>query len=665
MRKNRKLLLGLAVGNIRKNLSTYLPYIMISTFVMFTYFVFDLVLHNDMMYTLPKGGYAVMMIGVGYYLLGFIMVPFLYYTNSFLIKRRKRELGLYSILGMEKKHIGVMMFWESLMLYGIIMAAAFALGLLFYRLVFMILLSLSKMPVNVELSISFTTVTESLLFYGFVTVLNLFVNLVQVGKANPIQLMSEAKSGEKQPKLLPLWSLLGALTLGGGYWLALTTKFNIEIFTNFFLAVALVVVGTYFLFTSGSIVFLQFMKRRKRLYYRPDNFITVSGMLYRMKKSAAGLSNICIFSTMAIITAICTLSVCLGMDSIKKHTFEKELEIKFLGRDTVDRDALKNYISTLNEDTQAGVHELVDFAYVDAIGYVDKGQFLNEEMYQEYQYYADIYGVTFTVLEEYNYLEGSSQTLTENQVLIYSTGGPGGWKEIHFGDRTYEVKEELDQCGIWEKSPGNYLDPVYVIIASNEEELNFMAQVLGVSGPDSWVYYCGFDLGGEEDWANAFSNALYEHVVESQDLHFASYRDHRQEIEEEESTYGGLIFVGIFYGLIFLICLVVTMYYKQITEGYEDRKSFEIMQKIGMSDGEIRHTIKTQVRMVFYLPLAGALLHTAVGIRMVYILLGAIRFYEIMLLLGITLGVSLLFAIVYCLCYRRTSMAYYKIVRWM
>ena len=663
MHKNRKLLPSLAAGNIRKNTAAYLPYIVVSTFAMFTYFVFDLILHNDVIYTLPRGEYATMMIYVGFYLLGLIMVPFLYYINSFLIKRRKQELGLYSILGMEKKHIGVMMLWESLILYGIIMAVSFVLGMVFYRLLFLFLLNLTKMPVNVELTVSFKAVTDTLLFYGFVTFLNLMVNLVQVGKANPVQLLSEAKSGEKQPKLLPLWSVLGVLTLGWGYWLALKMHFNIAIFNNFFYAVAFVVVGTYLLFTSGSVACLQILKKRKKLYYQPENFVTISGMLYRMKKSAAGLSNICIFSTMAVITVICTVAVCLGMDSIKEHMYDKEFEIAFLGRDSADREELKDYIDTLASDMQVEINHYTDFAYVDAVSYVVDGQFEDERLYVGDQYFVDIYGVTLTTLEEYNRLEGVQEALESGQVLVYSTGADVHWDTVCFGERAYSVKTELAQCSIWEKQPGNHLDPVYVIVAADESELANMAQVLGVLAPDSWIYRCAFDSAGEEAALNAFSVSLYEHIAGWKG--FAGYSDHRQSIAELESSYGGLIFVGIFFGLIFLICLVVTMYYKQIIEGYEDQKSFEIMQKIGMSEWEIRRTVKKQVRMVFYLPLAGALLHTAIGMRLVYILLGVIHFYELFLLFSITLGVSLLFAIVYSLCYRRTSQAYYRIVRWM
>lgn len=663
MQGNRRLLLGLAAGNIRKNGSTYLPYMGISTFAVFTYFVFDLILKNDLIYTLPRGNYATMMIYIGFYLLGIILVPFLYYTNSFLIKRRKRELGLYSILGMEKKHIGIMMFWESVVLYGIVEAAAIILGLLFSRLLFLLLLNMTNMPVDVGFMVNPRAVLDTLLFFGFVTLLNLIVNLVQVGKANPVELMSEARGGEKQPRFLFLWSLLGVLALGYGYRLALTMRFNSGIFNSFFIAVLVVVIGTYFLFTSGSIVYLQFLKRRKRLYYQPDNFITVSGMLYRMKKSAAGLSNICIFSTMAIITVVCTAAVWLGMDSIREHMYDKDFEILFLGRNTVDREALKGYIAELAAENQVEIAGLTDYSYVKATSWVSQGNFFEEQNYVGDSYYEDVYGVMLTTLEEYNRLEGKAETLERDQVILYSTGADADWETISFGEREFSVKEELLWSSIWQKSQGNYLDPVYVVVTATEEELAYMAQTLGVEAAGSWIYRCGFDPAGEETGLNAFSVQLYQHVAGMEG--YAGYEDHRSHVADMESSYGGLLFVGVFYGLIFLICLVVTMYYKQMTEGFEDRKNFEIMQKIGMSDEEIRRTIKKQIRMVFLLPLAGALLHTAVGMRLVYVLLGVIGYYENILLLGCTLGVSLVFAVAYILCYQRTSQAYYRIVRLM
>jgi len=243
----------LAVMNIRKNRSTYLPYIGISIFALFTYFVFDLILNNEVVRTVPKAAYAYMMMSIGFGLLGFIMIPFLYYTNSFLIKRRKKELGLYSILGMEKKHIVIMMLFETIILYVVVTASAIALGLLFSRLLFLLLLNLANLSVDAAFSISSTAIWDTVKFYALISAINLLANLTQVGRANPIELMSESRKGEKEVKHVGIWSVLGALTLGIGYYLAVVSEVDSMIFMNFLLAVLLVVIGTYFLITSGSV----------------------------------------------------------------------------------------------------------------------------------------------------------------------------------------------------------------------------------------------------------------------------------------------------------------------------------------------------------------------------------------------------------------------------
>ena len=328
MNKHLSLLPRMAANNIRKNGQVYFPYLGVSIFAMFTYFVFDLVKSNDIMDTLPRAVYVTMLVGIGFSLLGIIMIPFLYYTNSFLIKRRKKELGLYSILGLEKKHIGIMMLYESLIMYVIVVVSAIVLGLIFSKLIFLLLLNLAKMPVEVEFGISIGAITDTLGFYAFITGLNLLVNLIQVGKANPVELMSDSKRGEKEPKLIWLWSVIGVAALVLGYQMAVNAQLDSMIFTDFFLAVFLVIIGTYFLFTSGSIASLRFLKGRKKFYYRPENFITISGMLYRMKKSAASLSNICIFSTMVIITVVCTTAVYMGMDVIVASSFSRNLLLR-------------------------------------------------------------------------------------------------------------------------------------------------------------------------------------------------------------------------------------------------------------------------------------------------------------------------------------------------
>ena len=660
-RKYTSLLPRMAITNIRKNASTYLPYMFVSTFAMFTFFVFDLLLKNDVMRNLPKGAYTLVLISIGFVLLQIIMVPFLYYTNSFLIKRRKRELGLYSILGLEKKHIGIMMFWESLALYGIILAAAILLGLVFSRLVFLLLLNLAKLPVNVEFTISPRAISDTALFYAFITGLNLLVNLIQVGKSNPLELMSDSRKGEKEPRFILPWSILGLLAAACGYYLALKAQLESKVFMDFFLAVFLVVIGTYLLFTSGSIAALRFLKRQKKFYYRSENFVTVSGMLYRMKKSAASLSNICIFSTMVIITAVCTVVVYLDMDNIVSSNFRREFEISFFGSDIMDEDALTQKTAGLAEQHQIQIQDELAYTYVKIRPIKEGNVFrLRGEGNNSHDNTSSIQLMT---LATYNQMEETEARLAPDEVLLYSTGPDFSFDTVRFLDAEYRIKEELSACKVDKKTPNNLLSIDYFIVFADEEQMSRVSALFLMDSTQSASYFYGFQPVGAEGDKDVFSRELEQYA--SGQPGFAQYRDYREQMSDEESMYGGLLFIGIFFGAIFLICLLIIMYYKQLTEGFEDQKNFEVMQKVGMSDGEIRRTIRKQISMVFGLPLIGAICHTAVGMRMVYMLLGSIGFFEMSLLIACTAGGCLVFAALYSVSYKRTSMAYYRIVRHM
>jgi len=658
MKSNMTLLPKMAISNIRKNGSSYFPYIGVSIFALFTYFVFDLIMRNEVMHTLPKGVYAVILVNIGFVLLTLIMVPFLYYTNSFLIKRRKRELGLYSILGMEKKHIGMMMFWESLVVYVIVIVAAILMGLLFSRLIFLLLLNLAKMPVNVVFSVSPKAVMDTMIFYAFITGLNLLVNLVQVGKANPVELMGDARKGEKEPKRIGLWSIIGLAAMVLGYRMAVYAQLNNEIFSDFFLAVFLVIVGTYFLFTSGSIAMLRLLKKNRKLYYRPENFVTISGMIYRMKKSAASLSNICIFSTMVIITVVCTVTVYLGMESIITSNFSRVFEVSFFGSTWADQNVVKQEAERMAARNEVTLEDELGYSYLKIRAYRKEGVFRIEGTPYDYNGWSSIYLMT---QEEYNLLEGADEVLAPGEVMVFSSGADYGKDSICFEDLEYPVQKEIMACKVARKLPDNTFQTDYVVVFPDREQLNEVSSLFGVDGYAGRSCLYGFNPKGETENVDRFSGELREYVCTQEG--FAAFEDHREHMGELESMYGGLLFIGIFFGAIFLICLLIIMYYKQITEGFEDQKNFEIMQKVGMSDREIRRTIKKQISMVFGVPLLGALAHTAVGMKMVYMLLGAIGFFEADLLACCSVGGCLIFALVYSLSYKRTSMAYYRIVR--
>lgn len=659
----------MAFQNVVKNRSTYLPYIGVCTFSMFTFFVFRLIVDNDVMDTVPRAAYAQALMLIGFMLLMLIMIPFLYYTNSFLIKRRKKELGLYSILGMEKKHMGLLLFVETLVIYVIVETAAVGLGLLFSRLLFLLLLNLAKLPARAEFAFSGSAFVNVLTFFGAISLMNLITNLWQVGKVKPIELLNESKKGEKKLRGVRVWSILGVLVMGAGYCIAIQAQIDSYIFTDFFLAVLLVAAGTYFLFTSGSVAVLFFLKKRKNFYYRPENFITVSGMLYRMKKNAAGLVNICIFSTMVIITAVCTLSLYLGMPGINEYMYPYRLKAEFLEShmEEGDKEGWLRGVEQLAEKYRVDLEKIRYYSYLECRVAKSGNIFLHIDGNGAYQ---DRYRMKFMTLAEYNRLEQSKETLKDGEVLLYCSG-PDFLKEgektghVHFQDRSFTVKKELQECATGKKVKDDLLSAGYTVIVKDEQTLRKLGALYGGDAAASLSWKAEFTPGGhgalEED-TESFVEEAY--ALSSKTPGFASFSDYAENVREYEAMCGGLLFIGIFFGLIFLICLLVIMYYKQITEGYEDRSSFEIMQKVGMSDKEVKRTIQKQILTVFFLPLLGAFCHTAVGMNLVIKLLGTLSLHDKGLIICCAAGVSAVFAAVYVFCYKKTAKTYYRIVKW-
>ena len=324
-----KLLPVMAFRGVRQNKLVYRPYLMACFFSVFSYYLFSSLLHNDLMERLPKAAYAWLMLTLGKGLLSIILLLFLLYAGSFLQKRRKRELGLYSLLGLERKHIGIMLFWENLGMYLVCVSAGIILGFVLNKLMFLLLLRMSRLPVDVAFRFSMDAVIETLRYFAAVFLCVYVKSLWSFYRMKPTELLSESRKGEKEPRRIGLWTAAGVILLACGYYISVTSKLDSMIFTDFFLAVLLVVLGTYFLFTSGSVAFLRFLKKRKKIYYRPSNQVTISGMLYRMKKNAAGLSNICIFSTMLLITLTCTVTLWTGMDQIAYYDYPYDMEASY------------------------------------------------------------------------------------------------------------------------------------------------------------------------------------------------------------------------------------------------------------------------------------------------------------------------------------------------
>lgn len=660
-----KLLPKLARRGIVSNGNVYYPYLAAGIFSVFTYFVFASILHNDIIKLMPKSAYMWILLKMGKGLLSIILLIFLIYANGFLVKRRRKEFGLYHMLGLEKKHIGAMMFFESLLLYAGALCGGIIFGVVLSKLFFLLLLRICRMPVNIGFVFEPEAFRETMLYFAMVYLVNYAGSLWEVGKSRPIELMSGSKKGEKEPRFLWIYAMLGVAALGGGYYCSITSQVDSMIFINFFMAVFLVIIGTYFLFTSGSIAFLKWMKTRKRRYYRPENFITISGMLYRMKKSAASLSNICIFSTMALITLICTVALCAGLDGSTHFVYPYDLKLSYRG-DKVSMQDIRQEIDAL-EDQYGMQAERVD-VYDEVTLHVR--QTGNRFELQTGEDYASEYEMDLLVQEDYNRMENRTVSLEENEVLMYSSGPDFGYDTVDFFGQALLVQEELDGFFPHPKAEGNIFNGRYMMVVKDKAARD--ACVL------AWCEACGVEdtadfiqdvkiqrvkilLEGADEEKRAFIEELSEWG--QMQPGFDGLQNGVDWRENNQVMYGALLFIGILFGMIFFMCLVLIMYYKQITEGYEDRDNFGIMQKVGMSDREIQGTVHRQILMVFGLPLAGALFHTMAGMFMVKCLFAVISLFDMRIFAWSIIGVSAMFVFVYGVSYLITARTYYRIVK--
>lgn len=664
--KKRKLLPQMAVKGVMANGTVYYPYLAACIFAAFTYFVFASILQNDLVKTLPRAAYAWMLLLIGKGLLGIILLFYLVYANSFLIKRRKKEIGLYSLLGLEKKHIGIMLLLENLLLYGVSMAGGMILGTVLSKLFFLLLLKLSNLPVNAEFVFTAAAFKETLIYFGVVFIVNYGNQLKGLLRVRPAELFTESRKGEKEPKFLNIWTIAGVILLLGGYSVAVFAKVDSMIFINFFLAVLLVVAGTYFLFTSGSIAFLKLVRRSRKVYYRPANFITISGMYYRMKKNAASLVNICIFSTMVIITLICTCSLYMGMEGIVNYQYPYDIAADFT-EGSLKREQAQDNLTELEKKYGLAVQRMDLFTFTNVTCYKEGSKF--SLLRDTAQPYIDNCQIMLVLLEDYNRMTDEKETLSDSEVLLYSTGVDFGYDVVEFMGITKNVKKEIFAFFPYPKADKDGFNRKYLLVVKDtpakDELVKAWAEQNGVTDIEGYLrsgsQKLGVVLSGKEEEKQAFVKELTVWCQNRQG--FTSYRDGLAGRNDMRSMNGGLLFIGIVFGMVFFLCLIIIMYYKQISEGYEDSGSFSIMQKVGMSDGEIKSTIHRQILLVFGLPLAGALMHTAAGLFMVDRLMATIQFFNTKLLLACTFLVCTAFVLLYGISYLTTAKTYYRIVK--
>lgn len=612
----------LAATNLKKNGSTYFPYMLTSVCSVLTFYTMHALAANPGLAQMPGADSLKMILNLGVIVVGLFSAILLFYTNGFLIKRRKKELGLYSILGMEKKHIARVLFYETLFTAAVSLLVTAAL-------------------------------------FAAVFALTLLTNLRQIHLADPINLLRGGQQGEKEPRVK--WPLLviGLLSLGGGYFIALTVKSPLDALLLFFVAVILVIIGTYCLFTAGSIALLKALKRKKSFYYKPGNFIAVSGMLYRMKQNAVGLANICILSTMVLVTVSTTVSLYIGQNDILRNRYPLDMSVSC--PDTPEAiqatDELLTRLARENEVTIPVRYGYSSIPYITA--FRDGNGFYSAVPEGMNATPADIAVIRVMPLESYTRMTGKEVSLEEDEVLVYTdTMTTFGANTLVLNRVPLRVKAELDDLPLAPKRK-DPAQPTVHLVCRDKEVMLHLAEILDMEN-QTLIYEQSFNITGGEEAAAAFSQA----VKDAQDT-IPGLRSDSQYLAKTSwyASFGGFLFIGIFLGLLFMMAAVLIIYYKQISEGYDDHDRFTIMQKVGMSRKEVHRTIMKQIRLVFFLPLAAAALHIVMALKVMVKMLGAFALTNTALIVTCTGVTLLLFAGLYFLVYTLTARTYFRLVQ--
>ncbi|MGL4345671.1 MAG: FtsX-like permease family protein, partial [Cellulosilyticaceae bacterium] len=570
-------------------------------------------------------------------------------------KQRKSELGLYNVLGLDRKDVAMMMVYETVIIYAVTLGVGLLCATFFSKLVYLFLMNIMRLPVDVPFEGKLVSYGIAAVFFAFVALINLVTNLYQVMKAKPIELMKASKKGEKAIRFLGIKTVVGIGALGAGYWIGIKTQLDSMIFVNFFMAVMLVIVGTRMLFEAGSISFLNKMKGIPKIYYKKENFITISGMLYRMKRNAQNLSSICIFCTMIMVTLICTVAVFNGQDEALAFQYPMDIEYSFAKPEFEAAKAFEDKIEGVAAEHHVAVADQLSFHY--------QGLHIEQEanafVRSSGKYYsANAYSIRVMNLKEYNEVEGRNIVLGEDEVLIYSTGIDFGYDTFKFGETTYKVKEELKDLRFASKDPKNTMDQIFYVVLPSQPQVEAVAKAMDSNYEDKERYSIWLNVEGDQKDREAFSKALAKEIGVSY-----SSRNGILRAQDNYVMMGGLLFLGLFFGIIFTVCMLLIMYYKQVSEGYEDQKNYKVLKQVGMSDEEINKTIGKQILMVFFLPLVVAITHTFVALQVVERLLAVLWIYNHQMIVWSSYGVIVCFGIIYGMSYRITSRAYYKIIK--
>ncbi|MEZ3433843.1 MAG: ABC transporter permease [Lachnospiraceae bacterium] len=661
---NKKIYIRLAFTNIKNNRKTYIPYILTSVLTVMMLFIMHGLARND---SVGEGKIAQILMLASIVIMIFAVI-FLFYTNSFLIKRRKKEIGVYNILGMGKGHIAKMLVMETIITAGVSIGFGLLLGLLFSRLMWLLLTRLINYDTRMEYMVHPETLTGTVVLFLIIFVMTLIYNLMQIKLSNPAELLRGGTVGEREPKTKLLLTALGVLLVGAGYYIAVTVESPLAAIQLFFVAVIMVILGTYALFTAGSIAVLKLLRKNKKFYYQSKHFTAVSGMLYRMKQNAAGLANICILSTMVLVLVSTSVSMYLGTEDMLHVRYPKEISVRLYGTAKESEDKIETIISEVADKHKVKMKGQTRTHYGSSAATLSENtiRLAPAGNYGE----KDVKEVYMIPREDYIRMTGENIDLEEDEVIFYTTAEETyGWKELQIEDKSYRIVKELHDMWTEPKDDNRLTEGLFLVFSDTEQIEGWLQYIREHSDMrEEWIqnicrmrYETSFDLKGEEEACALAEEELGQRIQnEAPEAELDS-----RELSKREfyGLYGGLLFIGIYLGAMFLMATVLIIYYKQISEGFDDRERYQIMQKVGMGKQEVKRCIRSQVLLVFFLPLAVAVLHVAVAFPVVKKLLALIYLTNESLFLMCTVGTIGVFAVFYAVVYGVTAREYYRIVK--
>lgn len=663
---NKGMYTKLAITNIKNNRQFYFPYLLTGIITVAMFYIMCALESNPGIQSMPGAKDLGLILRLGIGVIGIFAVIFLFYTNSFIIKRRKKELGIYNILGMEKRHIAKILSKEAFFTAIIAIGGGLVTGVLFHKLACMLLYRMIGFNGGITFSFSKKGVMITAILFAIVYLLTYIYDLFQVQLANPIELLQSGNKGEREPKTKAIMAVLGVLCLGAGYFIAITTKNPIKALTLFFVAVILVIIGTYLLFTAGSIALLKILRRNKGYYYQTKHFTSVSGMIYRMKQNAVGLANICILSTMVLVAVSTTVSLYVGIEDIMKERYPNEISISaYYDTGAPAEDSIAPIVEKSVKESGRKIRHEEDYLELYFAAIKDQGQYsLDKEKVKT----AGDRVSGFVVLTREDCKKKYNEEipeLAENEVALF-TIKKTDMDTLVLENRSYHVKE-IKQFQNTEdfETIADMMDEYYYVIVNDVQDMERLWQLqkdIYQENSSSISRQVRLDIDGDsEQKKECFENI--KTALEPEQAKARILIDSRQSsLDEFYQIYGGFLFLGLFLGILFLMITVLIIFYKQISEGYDDKERFSIMEKVGMSNDEVKATIRSQVRTVFFLPILMAAVHVGMAFPMIKRLLSLFGLSNTALFAGCMAGTILVFALIYLLVFLKTSKTYYKIV---